>query len=145
MRWTLMLVCVAVVLPGCAVSRHQEVKAQSRRVEGRLKQEQAVALADSPASPELREERLEHLSGLRLSLSAANVALGTVPRVVPEPERALAYDILEEVYATIDWNIPLLPGEGVRAMPAGFNGGVLNLGAVEPAGSVRGATGGIVR
>lgn len=140
MRWIMTLACAVVVLPGCAVSRHQEVKALSRRVEGRLKQEQAVALAGSPATPQLRQQKLEHLSGLRLTLSAANVALGTVPRMVPEPQRPVAYDVLEEVYATIDWNIPLLPGEGLRGMPAGFDGGVLNLGAVGGGGM----TGGVV-
>lgn len=112
---------------GCAMTRAQKLERQADRVEASLKKERdrVLMLPDDDGS---RVPRMEHLSGLRTTLSAANVARGLVPHLVEAREQDVAYDILEEVYSTIDWNIPLDPRtQASRPLPAGFSGGVLNL------------------
>lgn len=110
---------------GCAVSRYQQLQRKSDKVESSLKSEQKRVIAISGDSS--RQARLDHLSDLRLSLSAADIGLSTVKYAVPVEEQDLAYDIIEQVYDTIDWNIPLGPTEAKRAMPAQFSNGRLNL------------------
>jgi hypothetical protein len=125
---------IVVVLSGCAVSRQDQLRAESRRVGKHLTAERSRALAMLPTEPE-RTLKLDHLGDLRLSLSAANIALGAVPRFLPEQDHDLAYDVLEEVYATIDWNAPLLPGEsGMRAFPEAFGNNTLNWSALTGGG-----------
>ena len=92
----------------------------SKRVGANLRAEQHVALSNSATTAEERQQRLEHLTSLRYVLSSANIALGTVPRVVDRAQRPLVYDVLEEVYSTIDWNIPLGAGDAMRPLPMGF-------------------------
>ncbi|GJM20070.1 MAG: hypothetical protein DHS20C14_22830 [Phycisphaeraceae bacterium] len=121
------LLVLVLLLPGCAITRHGELKRVSRRVESRLQDEQSTALRTRFDSRLARDQRLDHLTSLRYTLSAANVGLATVPRLVPEPQRPMAYDVLEEVYSTIDWNIPLGPGDALRPLPDAFSGGVLDL------------------
>ncbi len=127
MMRTLSLIGLALLLSGCAVSRHQELKRMSGRVAKTLRNEQSLALDAEYANALDRESRLDHLTALRTTLSAANIGLASVPRVVPEPQRPLAYDVLEEVYTTIDWNIPLGPGDTLRSLPDAFSGGVLDV------------------
>lgn len=131
MRTILIIAAACLVLGGCKLTRHDELKTESRRVAERLRAEQSVALS---AGASTRAQKLEHLTSLRYTLSAANVALASVPRVVPEDDRPLAYDVLEEVYSTIDWNIPLMPGDELRVLPSQFAGGRLDLSAAPEPG-----------
>lgn len=114
---------------GCAASRQRELERLSRRVESRLKSEQSQALASQLTDAE-RRQRLEHLTSLRYTLSAADIGLASVPRLVSEPQRPVAYDVLEEVYSTIEWNIPLGPGDALRGLPRGFSGGAFDFSAL---------------
>ncbi len=114
------------VLPACSTSRLARLERKADRVESRLQAEQKRVLA-LPISDDARAARLSHLSQLRGTLSAANVARGTVAYVVDEPQRPIAYDVIEEVYATIEWNIPLGPDQPQRALPAQFDGASLSL------------------
>lgn len=119
------LLGIASQLLGCAVSRHDQLKSMSGRVEKSLRAEQSrvIALTDDPT----RGARLDHLSQLKYTLSAANVGLGAVPYAIDEAQRPMAYDVLEEVYSTIDWNIPLGPNDPKRALPQQFSSGTLQL------------------
>jgi hypothetical protein len=113
------------ILGGCAVSRHDQVKAHSRRAESQLLAERDRVLA---GERDQRDAWLDHLSTLRVSLSAANVALGSVPWAFPADKRPAAYDVLDEVYSTIEWNVPLGPGKGQpRPLPTQFQNNVLRL------------------
>ncbi len=118
---------MGLMLGGCSVSRYDQLRARSGEVGAELKTEQARAL--SLADDASRQQRLDHLTSLHYTHSAADVALGTVRRVIPADQRDLAYDVLDEVYDTIEWNIPLGPGEAKRPMPAGFAGNALRLNA----------------
>lgn len=113
-------------LTACASSREMMLRRKADRVETQLKSEQKRVLA-MPTEDSSRPARLSHLDELRTTLSAANVALGTVSDYVPSPYRGTAYDVLDEVYGTIEWNIPLGPTEMRRALPRQFQGGVLKL------------------
>lgn len=112
-------------LTGCAVSRVDQLRAKAGKVSDELSAEQRRVLA-MPASLE-RDQRLDRLTGLKAALSAANISLGAVPHVVAPPQRDVAYDVLQEAYETIRWNIPLDPSQPQRPMPAGFQGGTLQL------------------
>ncbi|MBL8745614.1 MAG: hypothetical protein JNK58_04565 [Phycisphaerae bacterium] len=123
---TLVPLALALALGGCAFTRHDQLRQQSTRVETRLKKEQSRVLSLAREDAE-RAARLDHLTELRWTLSAANIGLAAVPRLVPIDKRDLAYDVLEETYDTIDWNIPLGPADHARPLPARFNAGTLNL------------------
>jgi hypothetical protein len=112
-------------LVGCAVSRYDELKSMSGRVEKSLRSEQrrVVGLADDPS----RGARLDHLSQLKYTLSAANVGLGAIPYAIEEAQRPIAYDVIEEVYSTIEWNIPLGPTDAKKPLPRQFSTGTLKL------------------
>ncbi len=112
------------VLGGCAASRVDQLHRKADRVEASLKGEQRRVLALTSAD---RAQRLDHLNSLRTTLSAANVGLGAVPHLVEPDKRDVAYDVLEEVYDTIEWNIPLGPGDPQRPLPSRFSNGVLKL------------------
>jgi len=123
------LVCMlaaSIVISGCAVTRAGSLRRKSEGVEKELRAEQKRVLALAPEDPE-REARLERLTELRATLSAANIGLGAVPHFVAEDKRDMAYDVLEEVYDTIDWNIPLGPMDSPRPLPPRFQSGSLNL------------------
>lgn len=126
LRTAIVAAVLAAALGGCSVSRYGQLRDKADDVESSLKSEQRRVVALSPDQPE-REARLDHLSGLRTMLSATNIGLGATRYAIPEEKRDLAYDILEEAYGTIEWNIPLGPTEPKRAMPARFNNGVLKL------------------
>lgn len=122
-----MIVAAAVLAAsgaGCATSRVDQLHRKADRVEAELKSEQKKVLAMSPGD---RAARLDRLTQLRATLSAANIGLGSVPHLVEPGKRDLAYDVLDEVYNTIEWNIPLGPGDPQRPLPAQFSGGVLKL------------------
>ncbi|MFO0830767.1 MAG: hypothetical protein U0637_02875 [Phycisphaerales bacterium] len=118
---------VLVLLAGCSTGRLARLERKADRIEDSLRSEQKRVLALGPGDPG-RAARLDYLSQLRGSLSAANVARGTVPYIIEEPQRPIAYDVLEEVYSTIEWNIPLGPNDPARkAMPSQFSGNSLQL------------------
>lgn len=131
-RGALIAVSVAVVaamlLGGCAASRYDQLRARSREVGQLLATEQRAALSETAGAP--RQQRLDHLTGLHYTQSAADIALGSVRHVVPDEQHDLAYDVLDEVYDTIEWNIPLTPGEALRPLPAAFSGNALDLSAL---------------
>lgn len=112
------------MLTGCATSRIDQLHRKADKVESNLKAEQKRVLAMNAAD---QSARLDHLTGLRATLSAANVGLGAVPHLVDVSQRDVAYDVIEEVYDTIDWNIPMGPSDAKRALPAQFQSGVLRL------------------
>lgn len=85
------------LLTGCA-SRYDQLRAKSDRVEAALVAERSKVAA---AAPPDGSARLSHLSDLRATLSAANIGLGAT-RYIPKDQRDVAYDILDEVYGTIE-------------------------------------------
>lgn len=112
---------------GCEVTRYGQLTKKADRVESDLKKEQAKALTLTPGDP-ARAAKLEHLTSLRNQLSAANVGLSAVKYVVPPEQRNVGYDVIEQVYDTIDWNIPLSASDpGKKMMPSQFSDGVLKL------------------
>lgn len=120
------LVAAAAALGGCSVTRYGELRNKASDVESELKSEQRRVVAMAPAEGE-KDARLDHLTGLRAMLSATNIGLSATRYAIPEEKRDLAYDVLEEAYGTIEWNIPLGPSEPKRAMPARFKNGALKL------------------
>ncbi len=120
------LVAAAAALGGCSVTRYGELRNKASDVESELKSEQRRVVAMAPGEGE-KDARLDHLTGLRAMLSATNIGLSATRYAIPEEKRDLAYDVLEEAYGTIEWNIPLGPSERKRAMPARFKNGALKL------------------
>lgn len=123
------LALCAAALPGCATSRYDQLRARSNHVGKRLSDEQQTVLAQPPEA--LRQQRLDHLTTLHYTHSAADIALGSVRHVVPKEQHDLAYDVIDEVYDSIEWNIPLIPGDTLRPLPAAFSGNTLNLSALD--------------
>lgn len=115
-------------LGGCGRSRVDQLRDQSVLVERRLTSERDSAVAQGAAG----SAKISHLTTLRTALSVANISLAAVPVVLPEaPQRDVAYSVLDEVYKTIDWNIPIVDRGGQRALPALFDPAAgLNFGAI---------------
>jgi hypothetical protein len=113
---TLILLALTVTLTGCA-SRYDQLRTKSGRVESALVAERTKVSATDATD---RSARLSHLSDLRATLSAANVGLGAT-RYIPKEQREVAYDILDEVYGTIEWNIPLGPTDKKKSLPSSFS------------------------
>ncbi len=122
----LFLATTIVASTGCAMSREQQLARKADKVESALKTEQRRVLTLPSLDPQ-RDARLDHLTTLRTTLSAANIARGSITHFLPPEQRPTAYDVLDEAYETIEWNIPLGPGERLRPMPAGFANGTLNI------------------
>jgi hypothetical protein len=126
LRAVLVLV-LTLSLAGCVSSRDAQLRARAADVESKLLNEQRMVLL-KPENDPARAARLEHLTSLRETLSAANVARGAVKDTVPSGFRDVAYDVLEEASSTIEWNIPLGPKDPQRAMPRQLlPGGVIKL------------------
>lgn len=119
------LLIAALALTGCSTSRYAELRSQSNKVERALERERDDALRLPPEAN--LGQKLDHLTSLRYTLTAADLGLAAARRLLPEADRPLAYDALEQAYDTIAWNIPLLPGQGTRPMPSAFSGGVFNI------------------
>ncbi len=119
-------------LGACALSRADQLARQSDRVESRLVKERDRVMASGDADS---RGRLDYLTGLRTQLTVADAARKLAPRLLQDPEQVeSAYDILEEVYSTIDWNIPLSPTDASRrAMPELFGAGGLDFSRLQPA------------
>lgn len=133
----LCLLCVHLLaLGGCSQSRQAKLERKGEAVRASLIKERNRVLA-MPAGTADRAGRLAHLEGLHNTLSAANVGLGTVPLLLQGSQQDVAFDVIEEVYATIEWNTPLAPGDAMRPMPAAFANNTLNL---SPGSGVRGPT-----
>ena len=112
---------VGLMVGGCA-SRYDELRSRSREVKRELEAERDGVLG-APRSAE-GAAKLDHLSSLRMTLSAVNVGLSAARYGLGADRRPVAYDVIGEAYDTIEWNIPLMPGDaGLRAMPAAFRGG----------------------
>jgi hypothetical protein len=109
---------------GCQTSRLDQLRSKADKVDSSLKKERNRVLASSQAD---RDARLSRLSGLYTTKSMTDIALAAVPFVVEEPQRDMAYDVLEEAYDTIDWNIPLGPNDPQRPMPTQLQGSTLRL------------------
>ncbi|MBX3097908.1 MAG: hypothetical protein KF812_13730, partial [Fimbriimonadaceae bacterium] len=56
-----------------------------------------------------------------------NIGLSTIKYVVPADKQPIAYDVLQEVYGTIKWNIPLGPSDPKKQLPALFKNNTLNI------------------
>jgi len=125
MRLAPLLLIACLLLPACA-SRYDELKSESARVETALTREQALVL-NTDKSPADRQQRLDYLSQLRTTLSAANIGLSTIKYVVPADKQPIAYDVLQEVYGTIKWNIPLGPNDTKKQLPPLFKNNQLNI------------------
>ena len=124
------VVCGAVVgvvssLGGCQVTRLQKLHAKSDKVERNLVKERDRVLKTDKSDE--RQPRLAHLSSLHGTLSLTNVALGTIPLIVPADQRDVAYDVIDEAYDTIDLNIPLGPNDAKKPMPMQLQGSALRL------------------
>jgi hypothetical protein len=112
-------VLAAAALPACTLSRADGLARQSDRVESGLLKERTRVTSLNSSDP-ARTERLGHLSSLRTQLTLADLARKGAPRLLQGPDVDIAYDVLEEVYSTIEWNIPLGPGEPLRPLPSEF-------------------------
>lgn len=123
-----LLISLALTLSACA-SRYDQLKSESNTVEHALIKEQSLILAQPSGTPD-RQARLDYLSQLHTTLTAANVGLSTVKYVVPADKQPLAYDVLEEVYSTINWNIPLGPSDAKKSLPTLFKNNSLNINAL---------------
>lgn len=109
---------------GCQTSRLDQLRSKADKVDSSLKKERNRVLASTQPD---RDARLSHLSGLHNTKSLTDIALAAVPLVIEEPQRDMAYDVLEEAYDTIDWNIPLGPNDAKRPMPSQLQGSTLRL------------------
>lgn len=130
---TPLIACLAMTtylaMTACTATRYGELKARSKDVQHALVAERDATLAQA-ASPEGMhgaDRKLNHLSSLRSSLTITDLGLAATRRLLPEADRPLAYDAIEQAYDTIEWNIPLLPGVGTRPMPDAFTGGSFDI------------------
>lgn len=124
-----LILVLGVVLPlnmaGCSVSREQRLRDRSSHISDTLSRERQRIL-ESDVSSDVRASHLDHFNTLKASLTAVNLALGSVNRL-PAQGRDMAYDVIEVAYDTIEWNIPLGPGDRPRPMPEGLADGKLRL------------------
>jgi hypothetical protein len=133
--WAMRILPAAVVsivaicsMGGCSKSKLDMVRDKADTVESNLKGEQKRVLKLRPDVAD-RRARLDHLNEMQFSLRAANIGLAAIPWMPFEAEkdRELALDVMDEVYDTIDWNIPLGPDDPKRAFPTQWTGNALKL------------------
>jgi hypothetical protein len=124
----IVMIAAASMLAGCSKSRLEMVRDKADSVESSLKSEQKRVLKLGPQDT-TRRARLEHLNEMQYSLRAANIGLAAIPWMPfnSEQDRDLALDVMDEVYDTIDWNIPLGPDDPKRPYPAQWSGNTLKL------------------
>jgi hypothetical protein len=124
----IVMIAAASMLAGCSKSRLEMVRDKADSVESSLKSEQKRVLKLGPQDT-TRRARLEHLNEMQYSLRAANIGLAAIPWMPfnSEQDRDLALDVMDEVYDTIDWNIPLGPDDPKRPFPAQWSGNALKL------------------
>jgi len=117
---------ILLLLTACTTSRYGELRNRSNEVQSALVAERDEAL-NLPAQAPETSQKIDHLSALRYTLSATDLGLAAIRRLLPETDRPLAYDAIEQAYDTIEWNIPLLPGQGTKPMPATFTNGAFDI------------------
>ncbi len=124
----IVMIAAVAMLAGCSKSRLEMVRDKADSVESSLKSEQKRVLKLGPQDT-TRRARLEHLNEMQYSLRAANIGLAAIPWMPfnSEQDRDLALDVMDEVYDTIDWNIPLGPDDPKRPYPAQWSGNALKL------------------
>ncbi|MFN5946690.1 MAG: hypothetical protein ACK5ZG_00775 [Phycisphaerae bacterium] len=124
----IVMIAATAMLAGCSKSRLEMVRDKADSVESSLKSEQKRVLKLGPQDT-TRRARLEHLNEMQYSLRAANIGLAAIPWMPfnSEQDRDLALDVMDEVYDTIDWNIPLGPDDPKRPFPAQWSGNALKL------------------
>lgn len=124
----IVMIAATSMLAGCSKSRLEMVRDKADSVESSLKSEQKRVLKLGPQDT-TRRARLEHLNEMQYSLRAANIGLAAIPWMPfnSEQDRDLALDVMDEVYDTIDWNIPLGPDDPKRPYPAQWSGNTLKL------------------
>lgn len=116
--WCLML-SLLMTQPGCTQTRAQKLADRAEKVEDSLTRERDKVLEMAPGAE--RSARMDHLRNLNLQLRAANISRAAAPRLLDAPDVETAYDVLEEVYGTIGWNIPLEPGDtAAKPLPSLF-------------------------
>jgi hypothetical protein len=120
----LVVTAVVMALGGCAMTREEQLRDRSQEVASRLTAERDKVLDAWNTDPASRA-RLDHLTTLRTELLAANVGM-TAAKFLPEERRDAAFDVIEQVYDTIEWNIPIPPGEKMKPLPPEFSDGRLN-------------------
>ena len=121
----LALAALLILLPACNTSRYAQLRARSDEIKDSLVAERDLAIR-MQARRGLQadgDRKLNHVSSLRNTLTVVDIGLVATRRVLPEADRPLAYDAIEQAYDAIEWNIPLLPGQGTRPLPAAFTGG----------------------
>jgi hypothetical protein len=128
---------IGFAIGGCEATRQQQLEHSADQLRDQLIAERDRVLSSYPTTNAERSPRLDHLSSLNYTLSAANVALGIIPRAVPEADRPIAYDVIEEVHSTIEWNIPLGPGDAKRPLPTLFQGNQLNIQGLQASPAAR--------
>ncbi len=110
---------VLIVLGGCSQTRAEKLADRAEDVEGALVHERDRVLELSPGAE--RSTRLDHLRNLNLQLRAANISRAAAPMLLEGQQVDLAYDVLDEVYGTINWNIPLAGDDAQkRSLPSLF-------------------------
>jgi hypothetical protein len=117
------LVWATLGLGACATKPIEQHSLRSLRARATdLERTLLLARNDAFRYPEQeRTRKVKHLSTLRFVLSAANISLIAVDSQLTKPEhRQVAYAVLDETLGTIEWNIPILPGEGQRGFPSLF-------------------------
>lgn len=124
-----------VTLGGCRSAERERTSVESLRYRSERVERNLLHARDKSLSSGGIQSGVQigHLTTLRLALSAANISLAAVETELVKPEhRAVAYSVLDEAYGTIDWNIPILPGQGQRALPGLFapQSGGLNFNAI---------------
>jgi hypothetical protein len=117
------LICMTVFLTACTVTREDRLRAKADRLNDKLIDEREKVL-DNAQFAESRDAQLTHLTTLRTTLSAINLGLGST-RYLAEQDRDLAYDVIEEAYDTIEWNIPYAAPSLQKTMPLQFQNGAL--------------------
>lgn len=117
-------IIASVFLCGCAMTREGQLREKGAEVESRLSAQRDKVLA-MPADDGTRRAELDRLTDLRSQLTAANLGI-TAAQFVPEDKRNAAYDVVEQMYDTIEWNIPIPPGGQSRPLPKEYSGGKLN-------------------
>lgn len=130
----IVLLMLALGTGGCAQSRAEKLADRAEGVEKSLVKERDRVLEE--ASGAERSARIDHLQKLQLQLRAANISRAVAPRLLEGEQVDMAYDVLDEVYGTINWNIPLEPGDAaLKPLPSLFGPAGLDFDSLAPGAS----------
>lgn len=124
------LMSLLIGLSGCSQTRAQKLASKADDVSDALVAERDRVLELAPGAE--RSDRLDHLKSLQMQLRAANISRAAAPRLLEADQVDMAYDVLEEVYGTIDWNIPLGASDpSAKSLPAAFGATGLNFSSLK--------------